>query len=215
MNKMKLFKKVLAVVLVGAMAVSMLTACGSASKTTKVKNALKNVGVKQDAAMVADTEKAMAGLQKATEAYSAETDATRKNAIVTALSGKLTGDEAKDYTFSNNGGTGSYDLYIWTNNSTNRKDPSVKYPYLMKVTNKHVQAAYLPALLDENFVKKGEFKGTSADMDILKKLLKGIDKAGVSCEKVYGYDVLLVTVPKDSDVSDTKLNTTTGTGTRS
>jgi len=212
---MKLFKKVLAVVLVGAMAVSMLTACGSASKTTKVKNALKNVGVKQDAAMVADTEKAMAGLQKATEAYSAETDATRKNAIVTALSGKLTGDEAKDYTFSNNGGTGSYDLYIWTNNSTNRKDPSVKYPYLMKVTNKHVQAAYLPALLDENFVKKGEFKGTSADMDILKKLLKGIDKAGVSCEKVYGYDVLLVTVPKDSDVSDTKLNTTTGTGTRS
>jgi len=207
---MKLFKKVLAVVLVGAMAVSMLTACGSASKTTKVKNALKNVGVKQDAAMVADTEKAMAGLQKATEAYSAETDATRKNAIVTALSGKLTGDEAKDYTFSNNGGTGSYDLYIWTNNSTNRKDPSVKYPYLMKVTNKHVQA-----LLDENFVKKGEFKGTSADMDILKKLLKGIDKAGVSCEKVYGYDVLLVTVPKDSDVSDTKLNTTTGTGTRS
>lgn len=212
---MKLFKKVLAVVLVGAMAVSMLTACSSASKTTKVKNALKNVGVKQDAAMVADTEKAMAGLQKATEAYSAETDATRKNAIVTALSGKLTSDEAKDYTFSNNGGTGSYDLYIWTNNSTNRKDPSVKYPYLMKVTNKHVQAAYLPALLDENFVKKGEFKGTSADMDILKKLLKGIDKAGVSCEKVYGYDVLLVTVPKDSDVSDTKLNTTTGTGTRS
>ena len=57
-------QEVLAVVLVGAMAVSMLTACGSASKTTKVKNALKNVGVKQDAAMVADTEKAMAGLQK-------------------------------------------------------------------------------------------------------------------------------------------------------
>ena len=151
---MKLFKKVLAVVLVGAMAVSMLTACGSASKTTKVKNALKNVGVKQDAAMVADTEKAMAGLQKTTEAYSAETDATKKNAIVTALSGKLTSAEAKDYTFSNNGGTGSYDLYIWTNNSTNRENPNVKYPYLMKVTNKHVQAAYLPALLDENFVKK-------------------------------------------------------------
>ena len=54
---MKLFKKVLAVVLVGA---KMLTACGS-GKTTKVKNALKNVGVKQDAAMVADTEKALAG----------------------------------------------------------------------------------------------------------------------------------------------------------
>ena len=50
-------------------------------------------------------------------------------------------------------------------------------------------------------------------MDILKKLLKGIDKAGVSCEKVYGYDVLLVTVPNGSDVSDTKLNTPTGSGT--
>ena len=70
---MKLFKKVLAVALVGAMAVSMLTACGSASKTTKVKNALKNVGVKQDAAMVADTEAAMAGLQQATEALKAAT----------------------------------------------------------------------------------------------------------------------------------------------
>lgn len=34
---MKLFKKVLAVVLVGAMAVSMLTACGS-SKQTKAVN---------------------------------------------------------------------------------------------------------------------------------------------------------------------------------
>lgn len=212
---MKLFKKVLAVVLVGAMAVSMLTACGSVSKTTKVKNALKNVGVKQDTAMVADTEKAMAGLQKGTEAYKAAADDTAKQQVVAALSSKLTGEQAKDYTFSNNSGTGSYDLYIWTNNSTNRENPNVKYPYLMKVTNKHVQAAYLPALLDENFVKKGEFKGTSADMDILKKLLKDIDKAGVSCEKVYGYDVLLVTVPKDSDVSDTKLNTTTGTGTHS
>ena len=35
---MKLFKKVLAVVLVGAMAVSMLTACGS-SEVSKVKDA--------------------------------------------------------------------------------------------------------------------------------------------------------------------------------
>ena len=104
---MKLFKKVLAVVLVGAMAVSMLTACGSASKTTKVKNALKNVGVKQDAAMVADTEKAMAGLQKGTEAYKAAADDTAKQQVVAALSSKLTGEQAKDYTFSNNSGTGN------------------------------------------------------------------------------------------------------------
>lgn len=44
---MKLFKKVLAVVLVGAMAVSMLTACGS-SKSSKVKDALKDFDIKID-----------------------------------------------------------------------------------------------------------------------------------------------------------------------
>ena len=51
---MKLFKKVLAVVLVGAMAVSMLTACGS-SKSSKVKDALKDFDIKMDPAMVQDT----------------------------------------------------------------------------------------------------------------------------------------------------------------
>lgn len=63
---MKLFKKVLAVVLVGAMAVSMLTACGS-SKSSKVKDALKDFDIKMDAAMVQDTEKMMGGLQQLTE----------------------------------------------------------------------------------------------------------------------------------------------------
>ena len=48
---MKLFKKVLAVVLVGAMAVSMLTACGS-SKSSKVKDALKDFDIKMDSGMV-------------------------------------------------------------------------------------------------------------------------------------------------------------------
>ena len=60
---MKLFKKVLAVVLVGAMAVSMLTACGS-SKSSKVKDALKDFDIKMDSAMVQDTEKMMGGLRR-------------------------------------------------------------------------------------------------------------------------------------------------------
>ena len=63
---MKLFKKVLAVVLVGAMAVSMLTACGS-SKSSKVKDALKDFDIKMDPAMAQDTEKMMGGLQQLTE----------------------------------------------------------------------------------------------------------------------------------------------------
>lgn len=208
---MKLFKKVLAVALVGAMAVSMLTACGSVSKTTKVKNALKNVGVKQDAAMVADTEKAMAGLQKGTEAYKAAADDAAKQQVVEDLSNKLTGEQAKDYTFSNNSDTASYDLYIWTNNSTNRKNPNVRYPYLMKVQNVHVTTR-LADLLDENFVKKGAFEATNANLTILKKLLKGanVTKAGISCEKVYGYDVLLVTVPKGTtDLGSIDINSVT------
>lgn len=210
---MKLFKKVLAVVLVGAMAVSMLTACGSASKTTKVKNALKNVGVKQDAAMVADTEAAMAGLQQATEALKAATTEEAKNNVVAAMSTKLTTSEkAKDYTFSSNSGTGNYDLYIWTNGVSGRPTtPPSDYPYLMKVTNVHVTTR-LAALLDENFVKKGAFEATNANLTILKKLLKGanVTKAGISCEKVYGYDVLLVTVPKGTtDLGSIDINSVT------
>ena len=192
---MKLLKKVLAVALVGTMAVSMLTACGSTSKNTKVKNALKDVGVKQDSAMVADTEKAMDGLQKATKAYS---EATDKSAAVTAISTQLTGEQAQDYTFSNSNGTGNYDLYIWTNGVAGRPTtPPSNYPYLMKVTNTHVTTR-LAALLEESFVKQGSFEATDANLTILKKLLKGanVTKAGISCEKVYGYDVLLVTVPQ-------------------
>ena len=46
---MKLFKKFMAVVLVGAMAVSMLTACGSQS--SKVKYALKVLALRWSAKM--------------------------------------------------------------------------------------------------------------------------------------------------------------------
>lgn len=62
---MKLFKKVLAVVLVGAMAVSMLTACGESSKTADIKNALKDVGVTTTKTMNKETNKAMDALQSA------------------------------------------------------------------------------------------------------------------------------------------------------
>ena len=58
---MKLFKKVLAVVLVGAMAVSMLTACGS-SEVSKVKDALKDAGVTIDSAKMASANKASGAL---------------------------------------------------------------------------------------------------------------------------------------------------------
>lgn len=63
---MKLFKKVLAVVLVGAMAVSMLTACGDSTKTADIKNALKDVGVTTTKTMNKETSKAMDELQSAT-----------------------------------------------------------------------------------------------------------------------------------------------------
>ena len=65
---MKLFKKVLAVVLVGAMAVSMLTACGS-SEVSKVKDALKDAGVTIDSAKMASANKASGALEKATETF--------------------------------------------------------------------------------------------------------------------------------------------------
>ena len=68
---MKLFKKVLAVVLVGAMAVSMLTACSS-SEVSKVKNALKDVGVTTTKTMNKATNRAADKLQSAAAAVTAD-----------------------------------------------------------------------------------------------------------------------------------------------
>ena len=67
---MKLFKKVLAVVLVGAMAVSMLTACGSvsAAKAKAVKDALKEAGVSTTSELNAQAGGAMDKLQAVTAA---------------------------------------------------------------------------------------------------------------------------------------------------
>lgn len=202
---MKLFKKVLAVALVGAMAVSMLTACGS-SKSSKVKDALKDFDIKMDSAMVQDTEKMMGGLQKLTGAVTSGAVDLKNETQMKEISGKF--NTMTDYTFSTSAGTGKYDLYIWTNGADGRPASGGKterYPYLMKVQNVHVSEKNLPRLLDKEFIQKGEFSGNTEAVDILRSLLKGagVEKAGISVDKVYGKDVLLVTVPAGTTIPQT------------
>lgn len=202
---MKLFKKVLAVALVGAMAVSMLTAC-SGSKSSKVKDALKDFDIKMDSAMVQDTEKMMGGLQQLTGAVTSGAVNLKDEAQMKKISEKF--GEMTDYTFSTSAGTGKYDLYIWTNGADGRpvsNGKTERYPYLMKVQNVHVSKENLPRLLDKEFVQKGEFSGNSEAVDILRSLLKGagVEKAGISIDKVYGKDVLLVTVPARTAIPQT------------
>lgn len=202
---MKLFKKVLAVVLVGAMAVSMLTACGS-SKSSKVKDALKDFDIKMDSAMVQDTEKMMGGLQKLTGAVTSGAVDLKNETQMKEISGKF--NTMTDYTFSTSAGKGKYDLYIWTNGADGRPASGGKterYPYLMKVQNVHVSEKNLPRLLDKEFIQKGEFSGNTEAVDILRSLLKGagVEKAGISVDKVYGKDVLLVTVPAGTTIPQT------------
>lgn len=200
---MKLFKKVLAVVLVGAMAVSMLTACGS-SKSSKVKDALKDFDIKMDAAMVQDTEKLMGGLQMITEKVTSGQinldDGTGLDQVVEGFK------TMTDYSFTT-GSDKKYDLYIWTNGAGGHQVSSgtEKYPYLMKVQAAHVSKEGLKRLLQKDFVQKGEFSGNSEAVDILRSLLKGagVEKAGISIGKVYGKDVLLVTVPAGTAIPQT------------
>lgn len=63
----------------------------------------------------------------------------------------------------------------------------------------------LPRLLDKEFIQKGEFSGNSEALDILRSLLKvaNVEKAGISVGKVYGKDVLLVTVPAGTAIPQT------------
>lgn len=200
---MKLFKKVLAVALVGAMAVSMLTACGS-SKSSKVKDALKDFDIKMDAAMVQDTEKMMGGLQMITEKVTSGQinldDGTGLDQVVEGFK------TMTDYSFTT-GSDKKYDLYIWTNGAGGHQVSSgtEKYPYLMKVQAAHVSKEGLKRLLQKDFVQQGEFSGNSEAVDILRSLLKGagVEKAGISIGKVYGKDVLLVTVPAGTAIPQT------------
>lgn len=203
---MKLFKKVLAVALVGAMAVSMLTAC-SGSKSSKVKDALKDFDIKMDSAMVQDTEKMMGGLQKLTGAVTSGAVDLKNETQMKEISGKF--NTMTDYSFSSaSGASKKYDLYIWTNGADGRPASGGKterYPYLMKVQAVHVSKDHLPRLLDKEFVQKGEFSGNTEAVDILRSLLKGagVEKAGISIDKVYGKDVLLVTVPAGTTIPQT------------
>lgn len=202
---MKLFKKVLAVALVGAMAVSMLTAC-SGSKSSKVKDALKDFDIKMDSAMVQDTEKMMGGLQQLTEKVTSGTVDLKNETQMENISKEF--NKMTDYTFSTSAGTGKYDLYIWTNGADGRQVSSSKterYPYLMKVKAAHVSKEGLKRLLQKDFVQKGEFSGNTEAVDILRSLLKGagVEKAGISIDKVYGKDILLVTVPAGTTIPQT------------
>ena len=207
---MKLFKKVLAVVLVGAMAVSMLTACGS-SKSSKVKDALKDFDIKMDSAMVQDTEKMMGGLQEATAKVTSGainlTDGTGVDAVVTELN-KMT-----DYSFTT-GSDKKYDLYIWTNGADG-KPGGGNYPYLYRVDPIHVTKENLSRLMAKDFVQKGVFDGSDATLATLKSVLDGaklndqkVTNVGISCQKVYGMDVLLVTVPHGASVPQTTKSST-------
>lgn len=206
---MKLFKKVLAVALVGAMAVSMLTACGDSSKTADIKKALKDVGVTTTKTMNKETNKVMAEMQSAAVKMAA-LDFSDKAAVgkfVAEEQGKLKG--MTQYTFSNEEKAGSYDLYIWTNGADKREEVGEgKYPYLRKVDyENHVsKPKTLAALFSKDFVEKGVFSGSDESMKALQDVLKAATKdgkpvenlkVGISCQKVYGYDVLLVTVPSD------------------
>lgn len=219
---MKLFKKVLAVVLVGAMAVSMLTACGS-SKQTKAVN---KVG--KGNALVAETNDAMASLQKmSATANVTNSDVKAYNAALKkqATGGTLTPDETtllatmkgkldtarneiaqnlSQFTCASaTSSSAPYDLYIWTNAAEN-PTTHAHYAYLMKVKyDYHIATPRLALLVSPGFVELGEFKGTDLDYAILKDVLKDAgDKVGISISKVYGKDVLLVAVPKGATVSD-------------
>ena len=219
---MKLFKKVLAVVLVGAMAVSMLTACGS-SKQTKAVN---KVG--KGNALVAETNDAMTTLQTATQAANL-TDSDVKaynvalakqnnhqgltpaeNALVETMTSKLNAARTEiarnlsQFTCASaDSSSAPYDLYIWTNAAEN-PTTHAHYAYLMKVdyTN-HIASSRLALLVSPGFVELGEFKGTDLDYAILKDVLKDAgNQVGISISKVYGKDVLLVAVPKNATVSN-------------
>lgn len=206
---MKLFKKVLAVVLVGAMAVSILTACGESSKTADIKNALKDVGVTTTKTMNKETNKVMDEMQSAAVKMATldTTDTAAVGKFVTEEQGKLKG--MTQYTFSNEAGAGSYDLYIWTNGADKRAEAGTgKYPYLRKVdyTNHVNKPTSLAVLFSKQFVEKGVFSGSDESMEALQSVLKTAKKdgqtvenlkVGISCQKVYGMDVLLVTVPSD------------------
>ena len=215
---MKLFKKVLAVVLVGAMAVSMLTACGESSKTADIKKALKDVGVTTTQPMNKETNKAMDTLQSATASIANNTaTAAQAAAEVKKMTEYSFAHKANGQGGAGKGDGGAYDLYIWTNGVEKAKAlGGGHYPYLYRVDPIHVTEKNLSRLMAEDFVKQGMFSGSDESMKALQNVLKSAKKngqtvenlkVGISCQKVYGYDVLLVTVPSDIVLDQTGATT--------
>ena len=212
---MKLFKKVLAVALVGAMAVSMLTACGDSTKTADIKKALKDVGVTTTKTMNKATNRAADKLQSATAAVTA--DPTKAESISNEV--KQMTEYSFAYTATGHDGAGIgnggvYDLYIWTN-GVGTKPSGGTYPYLYRVDPIHVTKDNLSRLLPKAFVQKGVFDGSDANLAALKSGLGGatlngqkVTNVGISCQKVYGMDVLLVTVPHGASVPETTKSST-------
>lgn len=200
---MKLFKKVLAVALVGAMAVSMLTACRDSSKTADIKNALKDAGVKTTTTLNTEAKNAAAKLDTLTQKIDKKELSLSNDKDVGKIVTEMQG--MNDFSFSNNS-SAPYDLYIWTNGVANQQNKGHNYPYLMKLQQRHINATVLKRLLSKNFIQQGEFKGTSADLNNLEALLKkstDVKSVGISCKKIYGYDVLLVAVPSTTQIDQT------------
>ena len=109
---------------------------------------------------------------------------------------------------------GVYDLYIWTNGADGTPGGG-NYPYLYRVDPIHVTKENLSRLMAKDFVQKGVFDGSDATLATLKSVLDGaklndqkVTNVGISCQKVYGMDVLLVTVPHGASVPQTTKSST-------
>ena len=161
---------------------------------------------------MASANKASGALEKATETFKGDAPTEEEAKAVQAELKKMT-----DFSFNDAAGsatTSKYDLYIWTNGVVNKTEGKGNtYSYLKKVEAKHVTEQGLKRLLAKNFIKQGEFKGTQSDYDNLKAVLKDAKSAGVSIQKVYGVDVLLVVVEKGATVSTLGATTPAGSGT--
>ena len=165
-----------------------------------------------DSAKMASANKASGALEKATETFKGDAPTEEEAKAVQAELKKMTEFSFNDATGSAT--TSKYDLYIWTNGVVNKTEGKGNtYSYLKKVEAKHVTEQGLKRLLAKNFIKQGEFKGTQSDYDNLKAVLKGVESAGVSIQKVYGVDVLLVVVEKGTAVSNLGATTPAGSGT--
>lgn len=214
---MKMFKKALAAILLGAMALTM-TACWPtpAAGNSKTAQAVATVG--KGNALASESNTAMTALQTVTKtadisdadamaALTAPESEAGKAALKKLDAVRANVTDMKEFTCSNEAGEGTYDLYIWTNGAENpTATPKVNYPYLRKVSYKdHIQGSRLALLVSPSFVKLGVFNGSTADYEHLKEALANVEtgNVGMTISQVYGVDVLLVAVPKGSNVPQT------------